>query len=232
MEGPEYVDLFATKGFEYLLVIAFLITLVLFWRLLNRPARSQVNPAKRETLVGSLVDWFYLVDDFYYHQGHSWLRREDHDVVRVGMDDFAQKLLGRAEGIDIPRVGAWLTQGDKGWNVQVGGRPIAVLSPVNGEVVEVNEEVLNSPGLINEDPYGKGWILKVRASKLGTDVKNLLTGGLAKSWMEETVQRLRKMFAGDLGIVLQDGGIPASGIARNISREKWWEIAREFLLSD
>lgn len=231
MEGPEYVDIFATKGIEYLLVIGFLLTLVYFWRLLNRPARLPVRPGVPGNLASSLIGWFYLADDLYYHQGHSWVRPENDDVVRVGIDDFAQKLLGRPGSVCLPPVGSRVVQGEKGWKLQVDTEPIDVLSPVHGEVVAVNEDVLHSPELINQDPYEKGWLLKVRVSKLETNLKNLLSGRLARAWMEETVNTLRERYAGDLGIVLQDGGVPVVGIARNLSADKWPEIAMEFLLT-
>jgi hypothetical protein len=106
-----------------------------------------------------------------------------------------------------------------------------MLSPVNGEVIAVNEEIVKSPGLVNQDPYEKGWLLKVKASKMKTDFKNLLHGKLAGAWIEETVDALRARMAGDLGVVLQDGGIPVVGMAKSISPDKWDEIASEFLLT-
>lgn len=63
------------------------------------------------------------------------------------------------------------------------------------------------------------------------NLKNLLTGKLAVAWMENTVQTLRQRMAGDLGVVMQDGGLPVSGFAKELAPEKWDEIAAEFFLT-
>jgi hypothetical protein len=104
-------------------------------------------------------------------------------------------------------------------------------SPVSGQVVAINEEVLASPQVVNDDPYEKGWLMKVRSQSLRNDVTNLLSGNLAHAWMEQTVDALRSRSGGNLGIVLQDGGSPVQGIAKNLSADKWEAIAAEFLMS-
>jgi glycine cleavage system H lipoate-binding protein len=225
--GDNYVDLFATKGLEYILVIAFLITLVVFWKLLNRQGRPAVGRPART----SRVEWFTLADNLYYHQGHSWARVEDGEVVTVGIDDFAQKLLGKPDALELPPVGSRIEQGENGWKLRIGSVYINLLSPVDGKVSAVNEEVLKSPELITTDPYGRGWLLKVKASKLNRDLKNLLSGELASAWMDQTVDALRRRMSGNLGVALQDGGMPVSGFVRNLSPDKWDEFANEFLLT-
>jgi glycine cleavage system H protein len=231
MEGFSYVDLFATKGIEYLLVIGFLLVLVLYWRLLNQPAKAPLALRVAATRVAPLRGWFQLAEGLYYHQGHTWAMPEDNDVVRIGIDDFAQSLLGKPQSINLPRIGTRIEQGEKGWNLQVDSKSIDMLSPVNGEVVAINEEIIESPDLVNQDPYGKGWLAKVRVSKLKTDIKNLLSGRLATAWIQETQDALRERMTGHLGLALQDGGLPVTGIARILSPENWDEMAMEFLLS-
>jgi glycine cleavage system H lipoate-binding protein len=231
MKGFSYVDLFATKGIEYLLVIGFLLVLVLYWRLLNQPIKAPFALGVAERRAAPVNGWFRLAEGMYYHQGHSWAMPEDDDVVKIGIDDFAQRLLGKPHSINLPRIGARIEQGEKGWKLQVDSKSIDMLSPVNGEVLAINEEILVSPDLINQDPYGKGWLAKVKVSKMKTDLKNLLSGKLAKAWMQETENTFRERMAGHLGLALQDGGLPVAGIARILSPESWDEIAMEFLLS-
>ncbi len=226
-----YVDLFVTKGLEYLLVIFFLVTLVIFWRILHKPA----NPLALESSAGPLfsrVEWFALADELYYHQGHSWARPDGEDVVLIGMDDFAQHLLGRADKVDLPAVGARLEQGESAWKLRYHTSAIDLVSPVSGKVVDVNREVLHSPALINDDPYGKGWILKVHVPKLRANLRNLLHGNLARSWTEETVRSLRQLMSPASVPALQDGGVLVSGFARVLSPDHWEEIARRFLLTE
>lgn len=228
MEG---IDIFATKGAEYLFCGGFLLVLVVFWKLLNPPV-----PAARRALAAGLapqlLPWFQLPENLLIHQGHAWARPTGADEVLVGMDDFAQKLLGRPVGIVLPAVGARVAQGEQGWQVQVDGHAIPMLSPIDGEVVEVNRELVESPALVNAEPYDRGWLMRVKVPNPAATRRNLLSGGLAKVWMDGIAEQLRAMPVGELGIVLPDGGFPVDGFARALSPEGWDRVAREFLLSE
>jgi len=226
-----YVDIFATKGIEYLFVLGFLLVLILFWRLLNPPQQVAVAAGAATPYPARLSEWFRLAGERYYHPGHSWVMPEGKNVVKVGVDDFAQKLVGTPNAISLPRPGDRLEQGDKGWQLRVDSKSVAMLSPVHGEVLAVNEEILKSPELINQDPYGDGWLMKVSAPRLKANLRNLLSGKLARAWMHETEKALREKMTGGLGLALQDGGVPVAGIAKNLSPDSWDEIAGEFLLS-
>jgi len=231
MEGSQYVDIFATKGIEYIIVIVFLLSLVYFLRFLNRPAKVSTSSIAPEKSPRTLVDWFYLAENLYYHQGHSWTVPESNNVVRVGIDDFAQKLLGKPDKVNLPQIGSNIEQGNAGWQIQIDSKSFDMLSPVNGEVVEVNEEIINSPEMINDDPYDKGWLLKVKVPKLETNLRNLLSGKLARAWMEETVDRLSEKTTGNIGVALQDGGVPITGFIKEISSDERKQFANEFLLT-
>lgn len=229
MEGFTYVDIFATKGIEYLLVISGLLFFPFFLRLLKSPAVAVYREA--EHLVSAISDWFRIPSEgVYFHQGHSWASPEGGEVVRVGMDDFAQKMLGKIDAIKFPKVGSQVTQGEKGWSLLVGSKSIDMLSPVDGKIVDINENLLSSPENVSRDPYGQSWLMKVETPKISSNLKNLLSGELAGKWMEGVRENLLARMNYNLGEVYQDGGVPVDGIARNMDREKWDEIVREFFL--
>ncbi len=229
MEGFSYVDLFATKGIEYLLVIGFLLALIVYWRYLNRTEKAAV-PAPAGAGV-SRAGWFQLQKGLYYHQGHTWAQPEEDNVVKVGIDDFAQKFLGKPEAFDMPKPGTRITQGENAWKLLVDSKPIDMLSPVNGEVISVNESVIQNPDLLSQDPYNNGWLVKVKVDKLNSNLKNLLSGRVAVAWMENTVNLLRSKMSGELGMVLQDGGFPVAGFAKELSPDSWEDVAAEFFMS-
>jgi len=228
MEGFTYIDIFATKGIEYLLVISFLLLFTFFWRMVSRPAKAIYEAAG--SIVPAISEWFQFPEKVYYHQGHSWAIPESDNVVKVGIDDFAQKLVGKIDAIKLPQVGSEVTQGEKAWSLLAGSKTIDMLSPVDGKVLDINESLLRSPEGISKDPYGQSWLMKVQAPKISANLKNLLSGGLARKWMEGVRENLLARMNYNLGAVSQDGGVPVDGIARNLDREKWDAIVKEYFL--
>jgi len=231
MEDFKYVDIFATKGIEYIAVIGFLITLVVFWKLLNKPGLQASADAIINKVKTTLVDWFYLANDFLYHQGHSWAMPKSSNVVLIGMDDFAQKLVGTPDTLSLPVAGTELKQGETGWRMHFNNKTIKMISPINGTVLETNEDVLQHPHLINEDPYQKGWLLKIKPSRLNIDKKNLLSGSLAKAWLENQVDIISSKVSDNYGVVLQDGGTIKNGFVKDLAPENWDVLAEEFFQS-
>ena len=90
---------------------------------------------------------------------------------------------------------------------------------------------MQNPGLVNEDPYQKGWLIQVKPSKLSADRTNLLSGTLAQSWMENIVNNLSNRISANYGTVLQDGGVIKNGFVQELDSENWDELARKFLMT-
>ena len=110
----------------------------------------------------------------------------------------------------------------------VNNKTIKMLSRINGIVLETNEDVLEHPDLINKDPYQKGWLLKIKPSRLNADKKSLLSGSLAKVWLENQVDHISSKISDNYGVVLQDGGNIKNGFAKDLSPENWDILAEEF----
>ena len=228
MEGFSYVDIFATKGIEYIIVMVFLAGFVYFSRYLaHRAPAPETAPAR----PGSFVEYFRVPDGYLFHQGHAWFRREGREVVAVGLDDFAQRFLGRIDALELPHAGARVSQGEKGWSLTVDSRIVPMLSPVDGEVVAVNRDAVRNPEVVNEDPYGRGWLLKIKATKLSANARNLLPGSVARGILEESLRAIRLRGGEGLGIVYQDGGVPVSGMAKALYGKEWYGAARELFLT-
>jgi len=234
MEGFSLVDIYSTKGIEYLIAAVFFFGFLALQRYILTSAPGRGKPRKPKA---GIMEWFRVPDGFNFHQGHSWMKMDllgsdRRRVMRVGLDDFAQKLVGRVGSVELPAVGTRLAQGDKGWTLVVDSVPIPMLSPVDGEVVAVNPEVLRNPTILSEDPYGKGWLLKVRSERIGADTRNLLSGSVARAWMEDALEKLHPIRHETLGPVLQDGGLPVEGIARVLGGDQWAGLAKTHLLTD
>ncbi len=231
------MDPFPTKGIEYLLMIGYLLLLVPFGLLLRWMAREPSTAKEAATALPSTAPgkWFHLPEGFHLHRGHTWAfpegGLEGGNVFRVGMDDFAQRLIGEPAAMMLPSLGQRIEQGERGWQLRVNGDVVDLLSPVEGEVVEVNEKAIHTPSLVCKDPYGQGWLMKVRVERKSTALKNLMPNRLAHAWIDEAGEQLGALMGGELGPVMQDGGVPVSGFARQLAGDRWPELAKRFLLT-
>ena len=102
-------------------------------------------------------------DDLLYHPEHDWARVQD-DVATFGITWYAQDTLGEVVFFDPPKVGGQVKQGQAYTEVESVKAVSDVYAPLSGEVVEVNGALSESPETINEDPYGEGWLVKIRLS--------------------------------------------------------------------
>ena len=157
-----------------LLVLATFFVFVLVDWALNRHKVPVVKPAAQPVPIPNFVDGFLVPDGLRYHPGHTWLIRERPHLARVGVDEFGAKLAGHIEKLDLPRPGQWIRQGQTAWNLFRKGEKAAMTSPIEGEVIEVNQELLRDPSLLSRDPYGKGWLIKIKVEK-GTTLDHLMT---------------------------------------------------------
>jgi len=225
------LDIFATKGIEYLLVLFYLASLLLYWFVLSGKRRvappTEARPYPLRAGIG--IELFQLRPELAYHPGHAWVDRLEDNRIRVGIDDFAGRLLDPPTDLNLPEVGSYLQQGEAGWSLNVAGENISIANPVEGRVVAVNEALNDRPELVSESPYDHGWILELDIHETKETDKGLLTGTLAQAWKKGTVDRLLAALGPNLGPVHADGGLLLGGLARQIARESWPDLAAKFL---
>lgn len=114
-----------------------------------------------------------IPSDYRYTKTHEWVRDEGDGVVAVGITDHAQELLGDLVFVELPEVGAELAAGDECAVVESVKAASDVYCPVSGEVVEINEALVDAPETINTDPYDAGWMFKLKLLDEG-EVENLM----------------------------------------------------------
>ena len=114
-----------------------------------------------------------VLDGLYYTKEHEWAK-VDGEIATVGITDYAQSELGDVVYIELPSDGKSVSVGDTFSTIEAVKAVSDVYSPVSGEIIEVHKELATAPDLINKDPYGDGWIIKVKMSN-PDDLKNLLS---------------------------------------------------------
>ena len=118
-----------------------------------------------------------------YDREHEWVRVED-DIAVVGISHFAQDQLGEVVYVDLPSVGDVLTAGDSFGEVESVKSVSELLTPVSGEIVEVNTALDDAPETVNDDPYGEGWMIKVHLSD-AAEVDELLDADTYQAYLAE-----------------------------------------------
>jgi glycine cleavage system H protein len=121
-----------------------------------------------------VVEGREIPNDLKYTKDHEWVRIEN-DRSRVGITDYAQNSLHEVVYADLPKVGRKLAQKESFGTVESVKAVSEVYSPISGEVVEFNQRLTDAPELINQQPYGEGWLILMRPSKLEAEVGTLMS---------------------------------------------------------
>ncbi len=139
-----------------------------------------------------------LPDELYYQAEHTYARVEG-DIVVIGASDYAAKLAGTIKLVTTYDIDEEIFQNKPFGKLSSGKWNGAMRSPISGVIVEINEEADDDPRLINQDPYGEGWIIKVRPSDLQNDLARLQKGGtpeflkfMEKDFADKSAQGLIK----------------------------------------
>ncbi len=178
------------------------------------------------------VAGFMVADGYYYHKGHSWARIEHGGFVRLGIDDFAWRLLGPTD-ISLPKIGTKLKPNQTGWSIKREEMTAEVLTPMSGIVMATNQNSVRQPNLSKKDPYGKGWLVVIDpVSGLRNKTRNLLFEQKAVSWLNAEVKKLEEMVMNVYGVPLAaTGGEIVDDIFGNMHDVKWEDLVHKFLLT-
>jgi len=138
------------------------------------------------------IEDYAFPDDLYYHKEHFWAK-VDGDVVTIGTTDFAQKLAGQVVYIELPSTGKAVEQGKPCGSMESGKWVGRIYSPVSGKIEAINGELEDTPELINESPYEKGWMCKIKASNLQEELKNLMKADGLSDFIRSEIDRVKKI---------------------------------------
>ncbi len=246
MAPHDFLSIYPAKLMEYALAIGYLLLFIPFWRYVQGARRevvraeapvrkavaavaAAVRPAGATALRPAGAGWFHVPPGVHLHPGHTWARLEPDGLVTVGLDDFAHKLVGPAS-VDLPEPGARVAQGEPAIELRDEDRAVPMLSPVDGTVVAVNPALRGGAAAL-EEPYGAGWLFRVKAPRLAANLRQLYADAPARRLLEDAGEALALRLDPELGRVLQDGGTPVHGIARALAGDKWEAMARELFLT-
>jgi glycine cleavage system H protein len=193
------------------------LVLIVAWRALRDAWHRKVT-LRHEGSVG-------FRPDVRHTAGHTWMQERRGGQLRLGIDDVARRLLTTPQRVLLPRAGAHVVAGQPLVDVITGGRPAAVVAPVDGTVRHVNTVLDTAPGLLRDEPYFDGWLVEVEPDS-GWRSKAIPDPG---AWLNRELARLTRLVEHELGMAAADGGEPSRPPVEALTDEQWGRVAAELL---
>jgi glycine cleavage system H protein len=165
---------------------------------------------------------------------HTWLRPDGQGNIIIGLDELIGKMIGAADEIILPPIDTSVARAATPVTFIAQGKKLNVALPVSGHVAEVNAYAKSHPGLSVQDPYGKGWLVKIRPTgSTPTNGLSTLKGEQARAWLKEQLQEMKEFFVANMPspqfATIQDGGLPADGLLQQHEQEVWRAFQESFV---
>ena len=198
------------------------------------PPRKKEKPG--EEFLGEDLALSDIKGSLFYHPGHTWVKVEKADEVRVGLDCFLRRIVGHVKVIVLPLSGRRLLMGEHLCSIIQEEGILDIVCPVNGLILSVNPKLKDQPELISEDPLGDGFLLTLKPKNLQRDQKYLFFGETALSWYQEEWERFKTAVISEvhhgqekIGMTMQDGGIKLRDIKTLVDTERSIQLVSTFL---
>ncbi|RPI19256.1 MAG: glycine cleavage system protein H [Acidobacteria bacterium] len=205
----------------------------------HRTGASGPTGAKDRGVMEELtrkVEGYVLPNGLFYHGRHAWMRIEEGGRVRVGLDDFGQRLVGRIYSVGLPEAGRRVGPGQPVWRIIHRAGETELCAPVRGVILEVNDRLAQQPSLVNRDSYGSGAAFLLQPTGLAEDLTNLFYGKQVERWFHAEIEdlhtrlfRLVSMASPVLGQTVQDGGMPIEDLSAVVDPGELQALIDHFL---
>ncbi len=226
MDAFSYVNIFSTKGIEYLITIGFFIALIPFWRILQETEMPTPSMAR-----------IRLPRGVYFDTTHTWAFLEAAGKIRVGIDDFIANITGPLDVQHIKKPGDHVARGEAISYLETNGKRLQVYSPLSGTVSRMNRDMTRKFSKTTKSTFTNNWLLKITPDHWEQDRRFMVMGEQAKAWITKEFARLRDFMAftnhkysSDLQpVLLQDGGEVDNQLLTNLPNDIWVEFQVEFI---
>jgi len=235
MDGFSYNNIFETKGLEYIIIIAFLMLIIPFWILINR--QTGMNRRLKKT-IGILSEGILRIPQgLFYSSNHTWTHLEVSGNAKVGLDDLLLHLTGEVKFRDLKMPGNFINKGEILADIDQNGKLLQIHSPISGRIMKTNTTLYDNPGVLNEDPYGNGWVYQIKPSEWIAETNSYYFAEGAVTWAKNELERFKDFLAVSLNkytpetsmIILQDGGELCDQPLSELPDEVWRDFQKSFL---
>jgi CheY-like chemotaxis protein len=171
---------------------------------------------------------FSIPGGVHVSAGHCWVSLAEDGTARVGIDDFARKLLGKVDSINFPNIGTNVIAGNPLFRVNQGSRRAPFHAPLSGKVTLINEAIGKNCARLEETPYGKNWICVIEGSNLDAELPRLKLGKSAVTFFQEDLDRFRAFVLKTLGDDISDRDSLHIGVMEKLDDAGWQSAVKEF----
>lgn len=235
MDGYSYVNIFDTKGIEYLVIIAFLLLLIPFSIVLNK--RATIAREFQKVLGVLTANILRIPQGVFFSRNHTWTFMEKTGTARVGLDDLLLHVTGEVNLQNLKKPGEQVNKGELLTSIDHQGKKLRIFSPISGTVLKTNSLLNENPGILNEDPYGQGWIYNIRPTNWRADTDSCFVAASATDWSKTELERfkdflavtMKKYYPETSHVILQDGGEICDHTLSELPDELWQDFQKEFL---
>lgn len=235
MEGFTYNNIFETKGIEYLIIIGFLLLIIPFWIFINN---QNAVKAKIKKAFGILSESILRIPKgLFYSQNHTWAHLQKSGNAMVGLDDFLLHITGEVRFKNLKGQGDFIHKGEIMAEVMQDGKTLQITSPLSGEIIDLNSLLNENPGILNEDPYGEGWLYSIKPTAWIKDTSSYFLADEAVAWSKKELLRFRDFMAESMKkqspetamLILQDGGELCDRPLSELPEAVWQDFQKSFL---
>ena len=235
MEGFSYTNIFETKGTEYLVIIAFLAMLIPFWVLLNKQVKITKHIQK---VLGNLsVNILKIPQGLFYSKNHTWAHLQESGIAKVGLDDLLLHLTGEVKLGYLRQPGEIIIKDDLLAEIDQNGKFLKIFSPISGKIIHTNSLLNENPEMLNEDPYGRGWICKIKPSNWVVETNSYYLAEDATLFSRQELDKFKEFISASIGkyspqpsmLILQDGGELLDQPLPGLPPEAWQEFQEDFM---
>lgn len=235
MEEITYTNIFATKGIEYIIIIAFFLTLIPFRMLMKKKKSPALAAVKSPGFV--TANMLRIPQGIFFSRYHTWAHLQKNGEATIGLDDLLVRITGQIKLLTFKQPGELIKKGELLARVQHNGNSLNVLSPVSGKVTDTNTSLTEEPELIRVDPYEKGWIYSIKPSAWKKETSACFLAEDATGWAVQELERFKDFLAVStkksmpepVGVVMQDGGELIENPLDHMPQEVWKDFQKNFL---
>ena len=198
---------------------------------ISKTLKPKVHITHFKEAAGAKTPEFQIPGGVFISEGHCWANVSEDGTAKVGIDDFAKKIIGKIDSIGLPNLGMVVKKGQSLFNIKQGQRTISFKSPVSGKVKEVNKFINSELDSLDFTPYDKNYVCEIDADELDSELPTLKIGKSAVTFYQEDIERLqalKKKTQTSKEAELEPEGVIFSGEMEKLDDISWKKFTEEF----